>query len=155
MKTFYIHEQKYKISLKDEQYYMFLGLKDLLNENEILECLKIDNLEIYDLDIKISIKKENIIKKIILFYNQLDKMIKLLKSIISFDIQSFQIIENLYNENNKNITIYNYFFNYQMYKHYKYEESKIICLIYEYMEKIDTNTLLFILGFFITFYKTI
>ena len=155
MKTFYIHEQKYKISLKDEQYYMFLGLKDLLNENEILECLKIDNLEIYDLDIKISIKKENIIKKIILFYNQLDKMIKLLKSIMSFDIQSFQIIEDLYNENNKNITIYNYFFNYKMYKHYKYEESKIICLIYEYLEKIDINTLLFILGYFITFYKSI
>ena len=92
-------------------------------------------------------------RKITAFHITSPDKIKLLKSIMSFDIQSFQIIEDLYNENNKNITIYNYFFNYKMYKHYKYEESKIICLIYEYLEKIDTNTLLFILGYFITFYK--
>lgn len=158
MRTFYINEKKYTILLNDEQYYMFLGLKDLLKkniikENEIYECLKIDNFVIYDLDIQISIKKQSILKEILSFYNQknqsgLDKMIKLLKIIISFDIKGFETIENLYIENNKNITIYNYFFNYQIYKHHKYEEYKIICSLHEYLEKLDINTLLFSLGYF-------
>lgn len=164
MRTFNINEQKYTILLNDEQYYMFLGLKDLfkkniIKENEIYECLKIDNFVIYDLDIQISIKKQSILKEILSFYNHknqssLDKIIKILKSIIAFNIHGFQIIENLYIENNKHITLYNYFFNYTMYKHHKYEEYKIICLLHEYLEKIDINTLLFILGYFITFYKT-
>jgi hypothetical protein len=165
MRTFYINEKKYTILLNDEQYYIFLGLKDLfkkniINEDEIYECLKIDNFIIYDLNIKISIKKQSILKEILLFYNHknqssLDKMIKLLKIIISFDIKGFQIIENLYIENNKNITLYNYFFDSSKYKHHKYEEYKIICILHEYLEKLDINTLLFILGYFIVKINTI
>lgn len=168
MRTFYINKQKYIISLKDEQYYIFIGLKDLLkkniiNENELFECLKTDenaNNIIYDLNIKISIKSRTIIKEILSYYNQknqsgLDKIIKLLKRIISFDIQGFQTIENLYIENNKNINIYNYFFNSSKYKHHKFEEYKIICLLYDYLEKLDINTLLFGLGYFTIHYKTI
>jgi len=165
MRTFYINEKKYTILLNDEQYYMFLGLKDLfkkniIKEDEIYECLKIDNFVIYDLDIQISIKKQSILKEILSFYNQknqsgLDKMIKLLKIIISFDIKGFQTIENLYIENNKNITLYNYFFDSSKYKHHKYEEYKIICILHEYLEKLDINTLLFILGYFIVKINTI
>jgi hypothetical protein len=164
MRTFYINEQKYTILLNDEQYYMFLGLKDLfkkniIKESELIESLKIADLEISDLNIKPFIKKQSILKEILSFYNHdsqssLDKIIKILKSIIAFNTHGFQIIENSYIENNKNITLYNYFFNYTMYKHHKYEEYKIICLLHEYLEKIDINTLLFILGYFITFYKT-
>jgi hypothetical protein len=165
MRTFNINEQKYTISLNDEQYYMFLGLKNLfkkniINESELFECLKIADLEICDLNVKPFIKKQSILKEILLFYNHkhqssLDKIIKILKSIIAFNIPGFETIENLYIENNKNITMYNYFFNNIIYNHHKYEEYKIICLLHEYMEKIDINTLLFILGYFIIFYKTI
>ena len=164
MRTFNINEQKYTILLNDEQYYMFVGLKDLFKKNiiketELFECLKITDSEICDLNIKPFIKKQSILKEILSFYNHknqssLDKIIKILKSIIAFNIHGFQIIENLYIENNKNITMYNYFFNNSIYNHHKYEEYKIICLLHEYMEKIDINTLLFILGYFITFYKT-
>jgi len=167
MRTFYINNQTYKVTLKDEHYYIFLGLKDLLKkniikENEMFECLKIEESGniIYDLEysfFKASITKQIITKEILSFYNhkyqpRLDKIIKLLKKIISFDLQGFETIEKLYIENNKNITIYNYIFDYSKYKHHKYEEYKIICLLYEYLEKIDINTLLFSLGYFCVFY---
>lgn len=184
MRTFYINNQLYNVLLKDENYYMFIGLKDLLKkniikENEMINCLKIYNQNnninniinkqnkqnniIYDLEnsnLKILSNKQSILKEIISFYNHkhqsgLNKMIKLLKKIISFDVQGFETIENLYIENNKNITIYNYFFDFSKYKHHKYEEYKIICLLYEYLEKIDINTLLFTLGYFCVFYKSI
>lgn len=167
MRTFYINNQTYKVTLNDEHYYIFLGLKDLfkkniIKENEMFECLKIEDSGniIYDLEysfFKASITKQIITKEILSFYNhkyqpRLDKIIKLLKSIISFDVSGFEKIENLYIENNKHITIYNYIFDYSKYKHHKYEEYKIICLLYEYLEKIDINTLLFSLGYFVKFY---
>ena len=188
MRTFYINNQLYNVLLKDENYYMFIGLKDLLKkniikENEMINCLKIYNQDnnisnqdnninniinkqnniIYELEnsnLKILTNKQSILKEIISFYNHkhqsgLNKMIKLLKKIISFDVQGFETIENLYIKNNKNITIYNYFFDFSKYKHHKYEEYKIICLLYEYLEKIDINTLLFTLGYFCVFYKSI
>ena len=162
MRTFYINEKKYIILLNDEQYYIFLGLKDLfkkniINKSELFECLKIADLEICDLNIKPFIKKQSILKEILLFYNHkhqssLDKIIKILKLIIAFNIHGFETIENLYIENNRHITLYNYFFDSSKYKHHKYEEYKIICLLHEYLGKIDINTLLFILGYFIKFY---
>ena len=64
-----------------------LGInKNIINETELVECLKIEDSGniIYDLDIQISIKKQSILKEILSFYNhkyqpRLDKIIKLLK----------------------------------------------------------------------------